>query len=102
MIEQLVLFFLQDALFLLGYISQGNAFPKPLAREEEARLIEKMGQGDTYAREQLIAHNLRLCAHIARKYTMPGCDQDDLISIDTVRLIRRLLSIQSLGRWGTL
>ena len=88
MIEQLVLFFLQDALFLLGYLSRGNAFPKPLGREEEAQLIEQMGQGDAQARERLIAHNLRLCAHIARKYTVPGCDQDDLISIGTVGLIK--------------
>lgn len=88
MIEQLVLFFLQDALFLLGYLSRGSAFPKPLAREEEARLIEQMTQGDAQARETLIEHNLRLCAHIARKYTVPGCDQDDLISIGTVGLIK--------------
>ena len=88
MIEQIVLFFLQDALFLLGYLSRGNAFPKPLVREEETRLIEQMTQGDEKARETLIEHNLRLCAHIARKYNVPGCDQDDLISIGTVGLIK--------------
>lgn len=88
MLEQLALFFLQDALFLLGYLSQGNAFPKPLGRQEEAQLIEQMGRGDQQAREKLIEHNLRLCAHIARKYTVPGCDQDDLISIGTVGLIK--------------
>ena len=88
MIEQLVLFFLQDALFMLGYLARGNAFPKPLSREEEALAIEKMKQGDAAAREKLIEHNLRLCAHIARKYTVPGFDQDDLISIGTVGLIK--------------
>ena len=88
MIEQLVLFFLQDALFLLGYLSRGNAFPKPLDREEETHLIERMAQGDHKAREKLIEHNLRLCAHIARKYTVSGFDQDDLISIGTVGLIK--------------
>ena len=88
MVEQLVLFFLQDALFLLGYLSRGNAFPKPLEREEEAKLIEHMAQGDQQAREKLIEHNLRLCAHIARKYTVSGFDQDDLISIGTVGLIK--------------
>lgn len=51
-------------------------------------MIERMAQGDSEARETLIAHNLRLCAHIARKYTVPGCDQDDLISIGTVGLIK--------------
>ena len=88
MLEQLVLFFLQDALFLLGYLSRGNAFPKPLDREEEADLIDRMMQGDQQAREKLIEHNLRLCAHIARKYTVSGFDQDDLISIGTVGLIK--------------
>ena len=88
MIEQLILFFLQDALFLLGVLSRGSAFPKPLSREEEAQMIERMTRGDSEAREMLIAHNLRLCAHIARKYSVPGCDQDDLISIGTVGLIK--------------
>ena len=88
MIEQLVLFFLQDALFLLGYLAQGSAFPKPLERGEENRLLECAAQGDKAAREKLITHNLRLCAHIARKYTVPGFDQDDLISIGTVGLIK--------------
>lgn len=82
------MFFLQDALFLLGYLAQGNVFPKPLARSEEAELLERMAKGDGEAREKLITHNLRLCAHIARKYSVPGCDQDDLISIGTVGLIK--------------
>ena len=51
-------------------------------------MLERMAQGDGEARETLIAHNLRLCAHIARKYTVPGCDADDLISIGTVGLIK--------------
>ena len=88
MIEQLVLFILQDALFMLGYLARGNTFPKPLEREEEAKLIELAAQGDRTAREKLIEHNLRLCAHIARKYTVAGCDQDDLISIGTIGLIK--------------
>ena len=88
MIEQLILFFLRDALFLLGMLSRGSAFPKPLSREEERLMIERMAYGDSEAREKLIVHNLRLCAHIARKYTVPGYDQDDLISIGTVGLIK--------------
>ena len=88
LIEQLILFFLKDALFLLGYLQQGNAFPKPLSREEESEMIARMKRGDAVAREKLIAHNLRLCAHIARKYSIPGCEQDDLISIGTVGLIK--------------
>ena len=89
------MFFLQDALFLLGYLSRGSAFPKPLEREEEAQLIERMAQGDRQAREKLIEHNLRLCAHIARKYTVPGYDQDDLVSIGTIGLIKGVSSYRS-------
>lgn len=88
MVEQLVLFLLQDALFMLGYLSRGSAFPKPLSRDEEGRLLEAMASGDREAREKLIEHNLRLCAHIARKYTVPGYDLEDLISIGTVGLIK--------------
>ena len=87
MLEGLLMFFIQDALFLLGYLARGNAFPKPLSREEEAEMIERMQRGDRGAREKLIEHNLRLAAHIARKYTVPGYDADDLISIGTVGLI---------------
>ena len=83
-----MIFLIQDALFLLGYLSRGNAFPKPLERKEESALIERMLQGDNEAREKLIEHNLRLAAHIARKYTVPGYEQDDLISIGTIGLIK--------------
>ena len=86
--EQLLLFFLHDALFLLGYLSRGSAFPKPLEREQEAEMLRRMAQGDAAARETLIEHNLRLATHIARKYTVPGFDQDDLVSIGTVGLIK--------------
>ena len=88
MMEQRLFFFLQDALFLLGYLSRGSVFPKPLDRAQEAEMLRRMAQGDAKARETLIEHNLRLAAHIARKYTVPGFDQDDLISIGTVGLIK--------------
>ena len=88
MIESLLMFFIHDALFLLGYLARGSAFPKPLSREEEAEMIARMQQGDERARETLIEHNLRLAAHIARKYTVPGYESDDLISIGTVGLIK--------------
>ncbi len=73
---------------MLGYLARGNAFPKPLEREEEEHFIRLSALGDQTAREKLIEHNLRLCAHIARKYTVPSYDQDDLISIGTVGLIK--------------
>ena len=80
---------------MLGYLARGTAFPKPLAREEEAQLIERMASGDAQAREKLIEHNLRLCVHIARKYNVPGYDQDDLISIGTVGLIKGVNTFKS-------
>ena len=95
MMESILLFLLQDALFLLGYLSRGSAFPRPLNRQEEAALLEGMRQGDSSAREQLITHNLRLCAHIARKYTVPGHDADDLISIGTIGLIKGVNTFKS-------
>ena len=95
MLEQLVLFLIQDALFMLGVLSRGNAFPKPLSREEEAALIERMAQGDREAREKLIEHNLRLAAYIARKYTVAGYDQEDLISIGTIGLIKGVGTFKS-------
>lgn len=88
MIGEMLFFFLKDALFLLGVLARGSAFPKPLSRAEEAELIERMEKGDGEAREKLIEHNLRLAAHIARKYAVPGYDSDDLVSIGTVGLIK--------------
>ena len=85
---EMVLLFLQDALFLLGYLTRQSVFPNPLSREEERTMIERMQQGDREARESLIEHNLRLAAHIARKYTVPGYELDDLVSIGTVGLIK--------------
>ena len=57
-------------------------------REEEEALLAQMAAGNVQAREKLIEHTLRLAAHIAKKYTVPGCDQDDLISIGTIGLIK--------------
>ena len=85
---EMVLLFLQDALFMLGYLTRQSVFPNPLTREEERAMIERMQQGDSGARESLIEHNLRLAAHIARKYTVPGYELDDLVSIGTVGLIK--------------
>ncbi|MBP3656624.1 MAG: RNA polymerase sporulation sigma factor SigK [Clostridia bacterium] len=84
----MILFFLKDALFLIGYLSRGCSFPQPLSKEEEESLLRSMAEGSDDARAKLIEHNLRLCAHIARKYTIPGYDQDDLISIGTIGLIK--------------
>lgn len=79
---------------LLGYIGQSNSFPKPLEKEEELAYIKRLSQGDEDAREQLIIHNLRLVAHIAKKYVGNGRDLDDLISIGTIGLVKAVDSFR--------
>ena len=65
-----------------------NAFPDPLSQEDEEKTIEKMLQGDKEARNKLIEHNLRLVAHIVKKFESSTNDVDDLIGIGTVGLIK--------------
>ena len=90
-----LLLLLKDALFFFGYITNRSAFPKPLATDEEQLCIARMKEGDSAARRKLIEHNLRLVAHIARKYTVPGFDSDDLISIGTIGLIKAVNTFRS-------
>lgn len=80
--------FIRDALFFLGYLNDRSSFPKPLSAREERACLRRMQEGDDSARRALIEHNLRLVAHIARKYTVPGCDADDLVSIGAIGLIK--------------
>lgn len=65
-----------------------NSFPDPISKEDEENYIEKMRLGDKYARSKLIEHNLRLVAHIVKKYDNKNEDTDDLISIVTIGLIK--------------
>ncbi|MDR2505484.1 MAG: RNA polymerase sporulation sigma factor SigK [Oscillospiraceae bacterium] len=83
-----ILFALRDFLFLLSYITNHSSFPKPLVSAEERECLQKMQNGDECARQKLIEHNMRLVAHIARKYSIPGQDFDDLISIGSIGLIK--------------
>ena len=73
-------------LFCAAY--SNNIFPDPLSKKEESQLLEKMNNGDTLARDKLIEHNLRLVAHIVKKYDNKNEDMDDLISIGTIGLIK--------------
>lgn len=84
--------FLQAGLFAIGYISGNNLFPEPLSAEEEREYLEKYQQGDKKARDILIERNLRLVAHISKKYTSNPTEQDDLISIGTIGLIKGIQS----------
>lgn len=79
---------IRGALLLLGHLSGGGSFPKPLSRQEEAQALAAMQAGDESARARLIEHNLRLVAHVVRKYTVQGLTQDDLVSVGTLGLIK--------------
>ena len=80
---------------LFGYISGNHLFPEPLSAEEEKEYLEKYKQGDEEARRVLIERNLRLVAHISKKYTSNPSDQDDLISIGTIGLIKGIHSFDN-------
>lgn len=77
---------------LFGYISGNNLFPEPLTSEEEAKYLELLKKGDEDARNILIEKNLRLVAHIVKKYSNTKIEQDDLISIGTIGLIKGINS----------
>lgn len=83
-----LLLMLNSLFFTLRLSNQTGSFPKALSREEEQDCLDRMAQGDPEARDKLIEHNLRLVAHIAKKYYVSGGDQDDLISIGTIGLIK--------------
>lgn len=73
-----------------GFISNSNSFPMPLSKEEEEKYLELFEKGDEDARNILIEKNLRLVAHIVKKYTNTGKEMDDLISIGTIGLIKAI------------
>ncbi len=85
--------------FFAGYLGSGGSFPKPLTTEEEEMYLKRMYEGDKKAREILIERNLRLVAHVAKKYSSTGKDNDDLISIGTIGLIKGVSSYN--GSKGT-
>lgn len=75
-------------LFLILHVTGSNAFPKPLTAKEENMYIQRLKDGDKEAKNKLVEHNLRLVAHIIKKYYANINDQDDLVSIGTVGLIK--------------
>lgn len=77
----------RGALLLVGYLG-GNAFPQPLTPDEEARALARLRRGDPEAQRVLVEHNLRLVAHIVKKFENTGEDPEDLISIGAIGLIK--------------
>ena len=84
-----------NTLLLSLRLSGGNSFPKPLSAAEERQWLERYAQGDPEARNILIEHNLRLVAHIIKKYYTQNADQEDLISIGTIGLIKGIASFDT-------
>ncbi|MFT8318317.1 MAG: RNA polymerase sporulation sigma factor SigK [Sporolactobacillus sp.] len=82
-------FLFKQVLLLVSYV-KNNAFPQPLSEQEERKCLERMAKGDPEARNMLIEHNLRLVAHIVKKFENTKEDTDDLISIGTIGLIKAI------------
>ncbi len=75
-------------LVFILHVTGAGAFPKPLSEAEEHSLLQKAAGGDINARNRLVEHNLRLVAHIVKKYYNTGANPDDLVSIGTIGLIK--------------
>ena len=93
MFQWLTVLFAQFTCFLL-HVDQTAAFPAPLSKAEEQACLEALAVGDTHARETLIAHNLRLVAHMTKKFYSPDIERDELISIGTLGLIKAVETFQ--------
>ena len=82
-------------LFFVLHVTGSGSFPRPLTAQEEKECLEKMKKGDRAAKSTLIEHNLRLVAHIIKKYYSGSSEQDDLISIGTIGLIKAVNTFDS-------
>ncbi len=88
--------FLNNIIFLVSYVTNNNSFPKPLSEEEERLYVKKYKEeGDEEARNILVERNLRLVAHIVKKYNYTGKEVDDLISVGTIGLIKAITTFNS-------
>lgn len=97
MLWALLQFFSTKFLLLALHLESGS-FPRPLNAREEAEAFAALRAGDAAAREKIIRHNLRLVAHIAKKYYSLPCEQDDLLSIGTIGLMKAVDSFDSTRR----
>ncbi|MBE6754891.1 MAG: sigma-70 family RNA polymerase sigma factor [Ruminococcaceae bacterium] len=92
MFSELLGNFLNQLLFITLHLNVSSSFPPPLSASEERDCLKLMKEGDVKAKQKLIEHNLRLVAHIIKKYYSNYCDQEDLISIGTIGLIKGINS----------
>ena len=84
----LISWLMENMLYFALHMESGTVFPKPLSAQQEAEAFRRMAEGDTSARSELIEHNLRLVAHVVKKYYTSNADTEELISIGTVGLIK--------------
>jgi RNA polymerase sporulation-specific sigma factor len=85
----------EHAAMLVSYVSNNNSFPKPLSEDEEKIYISRFKDGDEEARNVLVERNLRLVAHIVKKYNYTGREVDDLISVGTIGLIKAITTFDN-------
>lgn len=90
LLDTVVVWLVEGIGILTGFVTSGSAFPKPLQPEEEKELLIKKETGDEGARNILIERNLRLVAHIVKKFDNTGEDSEDLISIGVIGLIKAI------------
>ena len=95
MLSAWLILMLHTLCFPLRLDRSSGSFPRPLKPEEERDCLERYAAGDDKAREALIVHNLRLVAHIVKKYYAASSDQDDLISIGTIGLIKAVTTFNA-------
>ena len=95
MLSPVIYLMLHSLFFTLRLSGGGGSFPRPLKAAEEREYLERAAQGDLEARNLLVEHNLRLVAHIVKKYYAQTGDQDDLISIGTIGLIKGISTFKS-------
>ena len=95
MLSPAIYLLLHGLFFTLRLSGGGGSFPRPLKAEEEREYLQRWAQGDLEARNKLVEHNLRLVAHIVKKYYSQTGDQEDLISIGTIGLIKGISTFKS-------
>ena len=94
MIVENFIAFMQKLLFFTSYVNNNSSFPKPLTPKEEVELLEKYRNGDNSAKEKLVQHNLRLVAHIVKKYNQAG-EAEDFIGVGSLGLIKAIETYKS-------
>ncbi len=92
MIIETFVTFMNKIMLFSSYVDHASSFPKTLSAEEEKMYIERLKQGDKEAKSILVSHNLRLVAHIVKKYSNSAKEADDLISVGAIGLIKAINS----------